>query len=269
MQHLIWQSNLTDRSGCQSYKKFYGTIIDFWKSHPGIILTNNFWLLKPAHMKRQLPSFSFLIAVILFFSSCQKEYEDVTPRTPVCKNCSYVPLCVGIKYTYYDTLYGNPTITSKDLLSSVDTLIDSKTYQKITTNGGVSYNNCTNGESTIIGYQGSGSSIQRIKLTMLKANAPVGTTWADTVINSSGQTIVYDFKIEAKNISRVISSFYFIDVIIVSLKAGIMIPGVGLVPSSIYTYYYANGVGLVELSASSVSTGQVLYHTTVKTYVIP
>jgi len=220
-------------------------------------------------MKIQLQSLYLFIVVIIFFSSCQKEIEDVTPPIPVCKNCSYIPVCVGIKYTYYDTLYGNPTITTKDLLSSVDTLIDSKTYQKITTNGGVSYNNCTNGESTVIGYQGSGSSVQRLKLTMLKANAPVGTSWADTVINTAGQTIVYDFKIQAKNVSRVISGFYFTDVIIVNLKAGIMVPGVGLVPSSIYTYYYANGVGLVELSASSVSTGQVLYHTTVKTYVIP
>lgn len=214
---------------------------------------------------------ALLVAFLFIFSACQKEFEliDLPVAIPACKTCSYIPVCVGIKYTYYDTLYGNPVITSKDFLNSVDTTIDSQTYQKITTAGGVGYFNCTNGETTTIGYQGSGSSLKRQKITTLKANAPVGTTWADTVINNAGQTVVYDFKIEAKNISRVISSFSFTDVIIVSLKNGVMVQGVGLVPSSITTYYYANKIGLVELSVSSVSTGQLLYHTAVKTYTIP
>lgn len=196
--------------------------------------------------------------------------------TPVsnsnCKTCSYVPLCVGSKYSYNDTTSGNISVRNSDLLSSVDTTIDAKIYQKITASNGVGFYNCTNDETTAIGYQlvsNNGNTLQKIKLTMLKANAPVGTSWSDTVINPSGQTVIQNLKIVNKGISKTVGSFNFPNVIEVELETGIDIPGSGYFAFTISVYTYARGVGLVEMTTGNFGVPGIFYHSVIKSYFIP
>jgi len=198
------------------------------------------------------------------------------PGTPAttndCKACSYVPLCAGSKFDYYDTTYDIPSITTKNLLSSVDTVIDNKTYQKIVSTVGPGYYNCTNGETTAIGYQlvsNNGNTLEKLKSTVLKANAAVGATWSDTVTNSMGQTIIQKFKIKSKGISKAVGTFNFPDIIVVNLETGMDIPGIGFYVAVVSDYYYAKGVGLVEMTSMDPNSGLSFYHSVIKSYSIP
>ena len=157
-----------------------------------------------------------------------------------------------------------------DLLSSVDTTIDAKIYKKITATSGVSFYNCTNGETNVVAYQqvsNNGNVLQKYQATMIKANAAIGTTWTDNITNT-GQTVVQNFKIKSKPSSRNVGTFNFSDLIVVSLESGVDFPGVGFIPVSFTYYYYAKGVGLVEVITQD-PLGQGFYHSVVKSYFIP
>ncbi|MCW3090113.1 MAG: hypothetical protein JWP81_1182 [Ferruginibacter sp.] len=189
-----------------------------------------------------------------------------------CKACVYVPLCVGSKYSYYDTVYGVASIKNGDLLSSVDTLINSKIYQKIAVSSGTGYYNCTNGETNTIAYGATslgGITLQKIQMTMIKANATVGTTWSDDVINQLGQTVVQKFTIEAKGVSKMVGTFNFTDIIVVRLETGIDLPPFGYIGSALSKYYYAKGVGLVEVTTADPNSGLEIFHSVIKSYSIP
>lgn len=189
-----------------------------------------------------------------------------------CKACVYIPLCAGSKFAYYDTTSGTASIRNADLLTKMDTTIDGKIFQKIMSSTGAGYYNCTNGETTAIGYQlvsASGNTLQKIKMIMLKANASVGTTWSDTINNSSGQAVIQKLTIASKGTSRMVGTFNFPDVIAVNLETGIDLPGIGYLAFTTSTYYYAKGVGLVEMNSGDAVTGTSFYHSVIKSYYIP
>lgn len=190
-----------------------------------------------------------------------------------CKDCIYIPVCVGSKYTYYDTSIGVASVRIADILNSVDTIIGSKVFQKLSfTNSLTGYLNCTNGETTAVGYQlvsGSGNVLKYYRSIMLKANAALGDTWSDTLLNPAGQTVVQNFTIKSKVISKTLNGLNFADVIVVSLEVGLDIPGIGYIPAAITDYSYARGVGLVETATLDYNTGQQFYHSVIKSYFIP
>lgn len=189
-----------------------------------------------------------------------------------CKACSYVPLCVGSKYTYNDSTYGTASIRAIDLLTTADTTIGSKIHQKITASNGVAYYNCTNGETSVVGYalvSNTGNTLQKYQSTMLKANAAVGSSWSDSLQNPTGQTVIQKFTIISKGTSKAIGGFNFTDIIVVSLETGIDVPGFGFLSASLSHYSYAKGVGLVEVVTEDPFLGQVFYHSVIKSYFIP
>lgn len=190
-----------------------------------------------------------------------------------CKDCSYLPTCVGSMYAYFDTTSGIASLRMADLLTGVDTTINGKTYVKLTSQSGASYFNCTNGETNVIGYQltsASGTSVlQKYESTILKANAAVGEKWADTLVNPLGQTVIQNFTMAAKGVSRKVGSFSFSDVIVINLETGVDVPIFGYLPYVNSVYYYAKGIGLVETTSDDINTGTPIYHSVVKSYFVP
>ena len=188
-----------------------------------------------------------------------------------CKSCAYIPICVGSKYEYNDTMYGVPSIKKVEYLSTKDTTINGKVYQKISDLSGDAYYNCTNGETTAFSYSVTsvgGNTVQNIKLTPLKADAPIGTTWTDPVINPLGQTVLQKFTIVSKG-SRTAGGFNFPDVIKVKLETGMDLPPVGFITAALSYSYYAKGVGLIENTIEDPNTNDVVYRSVIKTYFIP
>ncbi|MEO6229191.1 MAG: hypothetical protein ABJB11_06980 [Ferruginibacter sp.] len=196
-----------------------------------------------------------------------------TPPTTVnCKACSYFPICSGSKYQYLDTTYGTGSIRNADITTAGDTVISGKTFTKISSGGALSYYNCTNGESTVAGFlvvSNNGNTLQKYQSIVLKANASIGDTWSDSLLNPQGQTVVQKFLLAAKGISHQAGSFTFPDVTVVSLQTGIDLPGIGYYAITNTTYYYAKGVGLVETFTFDYTTGIQFYHSVIKSYFIP
>lgn len=201
------------------------------------------------------------------------DFQPGTPSTSDCKACGYIPMCVGSKYTYADTVSGTGSISVKDVLASVDTTIDNKTYQKITLTSGVNYVNCTNGETNLIGYQltsVNGNTLEKIQTTILKSNGVEGTTWTDKISNPLGQEVSQRYTILTKGITRAVGGFDFADVIKVRLETGIEAPApIGFIVAVVTDYYYAKGVGMVEAISSDPNTGDVFLHSVLQSYFIP
>ncbi|MEO6719394.1 MAG: hypothetical protein ABIN67_03470 [Ferruginibacter sp.] len=198
----------------------------------------------------------------------------VTDPVPVydCKDCIYYPICVGSKYSYYDTSSGTASIRDADILSSADTVIDAVMFKKLFFNTDYGYYNCTNGVTTAAGYHvvlvNGTPTLEFYKAPVIKANAAVGATWADTLRTSTGQTLIQNLKIDAKGISRTVGIFNFPDVIVVSVENLLVTPG-GNTPVTRIKYYFAKGVGLVEIKTVRVSDGKTVYHSVIKSYLIP
>ena len=188
-----------------------------------------------------------------------------------CKGCAYIPICVGSKYEYNDTMYGMASIKKIEYLSTKDTTIDGKGYQKISELSGDAYYNCTNGETTAFSYSVSsvgGNTLQNIKMTTLKADAPIGTTWTEQIVNTLGQTTLQKFTIISRG-SRTAGGFNFPDVIKVGLETGMDLPPVGFITAALSYSYYAKGVGLIENTIEDPNTNAVVYSSVIKSYFIP
>ncbi len=196
----------------------------------------------------------------------------IPPVAGACKSCSYIPMCVGSKYEYADTTYGQITARITEYISSTDTTVDGKIFQKITDiSGQASYLNCANGETTLLGFalvSNNGNTLQKFLTIMLKANAAVGATWSDTQ-SYLGQSIQQNYKIEKKGISKTLNGFTFNDIIEVSVDKGLTVPGIGFVSAGITYYYYAKGIGLVEVTGIDPLSGSIFYHSVIKSYFIP
>lgn len=198
--------------------------------------------------------------------------------TTNCKACAYIPMCNGSSYTYVDTLSTgvNPPMM-QNLTYVSDTLIDGKIYQKFAVTGSsapYTYYNCTAGVSSVIQFNAisiGGVSVPRIDQTLLKANAPVGTTWQNSVSLGSGITAQYDWSIVAKGVSHTVLGNTYPDCIQVHLVLSSIVPMVGTVVSAEADYYYAKNIGLVDnINLNATSTPYTLaLHRVLQSYFIP
>ncbi len=230
-------------------------------------------------MKTSIFSIAFLA---IFLISCQKEVSlekstgggGAGSGLVACKDCIYIPMCDGTWYTYNDTLLGNAQIATDTLRFIKDTTISSLSFKKFLSPAAqaFSYVNCNNGISRVIAYNpigAGGTTVNKIDLTMLKANLAVNGSWTDTIDNGTGQQVLYTSTIKAKGISRTLNGQVFADVIHVYVETGIDLPGFGFFLTNTSDYYYARGVGLVEALIEDPSSGTVLQHRVIKAYFIP
>ena len=179
-----------------------------------------------------------------------------------CKDCEYVPTCVGSWYKYQTETFGTTDTFRSTYLSTVDTLVGSITYAKMLVRTGTSagnrddfsYISCNNGESVAFQYNAvgaSGTTLAFLKVTGLKANLPVGGTWVDIIQNQTGQDVTNTFTIEEKGISRTVLGTTYSNVIHVHLVQTIEVPLIGTQEVGTAEYYYARGVGLVEFTSNN------------------
>jgi len=229
--------------------------------------------------------FYFIVISVFVLSSCQKELSFETSGTggtgtgtgtgtrTDCKACAYMPVCNGSYYTYNDTLTTSASIVTDTLQFVKDTTIDSKTFVKIYSplSDTYSYYNCTDGATRVIAYNNPtiGGSTITADITLIKANLPVGGTWQDSLINPAGQQVIYKNSIVEKGVSRTVNGQTFNDVIHVKSQSGVVIPFIGYTQITESDYYFARGVGPVDILTVYSSTGLTLEHRTIKTYHIP
>lgn len=237
-------------------------------------------------------SIAFIVLIFfgLIISSCEKEFvvENYDPAinqgnpdtTGVgdttgigdtsrnCKACAYIPVCNGATYTYADTMLGQPASTTQNIQIVKDTLIGSLTFQKLADGN---FMNCKNGETTTLAYNqatAGGATIPEVRLIMLKANEPVGSTWTSTIDNN-GTLVEYVYKIVYKGEARTVAGRNYTDVINVNMITYTSLGGVR-VEYSKTDYFYARGVGLIEAIIYNSSTGgSVQYHRVLQSYLIP
>jgi len=235
-------------------------------------------------MKTKL--FYLLLLSGLFFS-CQKELSIENGSgssgggggtgggsSSVCKDCIYIPMCDGSWFTYNDTLMGTAQVLTDTLKYIKDTTISNLVFRKFTsaTIQNSTYTNCSSGTTRIITYNAvgaGGSSVSKINLTMLKASQPVNTTWTDTIINPTGQPVLYTDSIKEKGISRTVNGKTYSNVIHVYVETGIDLPFLGFFITNTTDYYYASGVGLIEAIIADPNSGTILEHRALKSYFIP
>ncbi|MCY7291444.1 MAG: hypothetical protein LH615_04605 [Ferruginibacter sp.] len=227
-------------------------------------------------------SISIMVAfVAIIFSSCQKDTSEETGQIPSggttiinpggtvnnagCKNCIYYPICSPSVYKYSDTGLGFPTgtVNTYTLTYVKDTTLENKTYKKFSVTGqGNTYFNCTAGVSSSIVLNGTtqgGNIISYAKVTVLKENAPINTSWVDT-LTASGQTALYTYTIVSKGIPRTVAGINYTDVIHVHEQTTVNVAGT-IIPAGQSDYYYAKGIGLIESISFDDFTGlQILRH---------
>jgi hypothetical protein len=210
-------------------------------------------------LKRILPLLTGLFVGITFFS-CQKELSEQIGSLPgsggnppggtavACKACSYTPWCHGSVYTYIDTMAGVGTPTTQTINIIRDTTIDGKVFQKFSNPGADGYFNCTAGVSTLIAYSvpATGGAIIKLEQTVLKANAPAGTTWTNSLNNGLGQNVDYNYSIAAKGLTKMVLGVNYTDVIQVHLTISVTVPVLGTVVMGESDYFYANNIGLID-----------------------
>ena len=222
----------------------------------------------------------------IIFSSCQKDTSEETGQLPGggttvinpgggngggttnnagCKDCIYYPVCSPSVYKYADTGLGSPNgaINSYTLTYIKDTTLENKTYKKFfVTDQGNTYFNCSGGVSTAIVFNGvtqGGNTIVYAKSTILKENAPINTSWVDT-LTANGQTALYTYTIMSKGLPRTVAGINYADVIHVHEQTTINLIGT-TIPAGQSEYYYAKGIGLIEsISFDDFSGAQILHH---------
>jgi hypothetical protein len=185
-----------------------------------------------------------------------------------CKSCTYIPVCVGSKYTYEINNGGVETTLVEELLSpETDTTVNGIVYRKIeasynysngTSARNFAYYNCSNNTTTVFAYQvaniGGTATINFIKSTILKANEPVLTTWTDVITNQAGVPVTMTFTLKEKNVSRNVLGKSFDSVMHVSYIQKVDFLG-NEIEAGTGDYYYAKNVGLIE--NSSVTLGKI------------
>ena len=183
-----------------------------------------------------------------------------TPVPPGdCKSCSYIPLCIGSKYTYEINNNGVTITLQQELLSpEIDTTVNGIVYKKIearydysdgrsTKNYG--YYNCTNNTSTAFAYQVTSingtSTINFLKSTFLKANEPVLSTWTDIITNQGGQPVTMIFTLAEKDITHTVLGKTFDSVMHVTYTQTMDLLG-NTIEAGKGDYFYAKHIGLIE-----------------------
>ena len=222
-------------------------------------------------------------------NGCQFTITFLPATISDCKECIYVPMCVGSKYEYADTTISPdsgstiiPLERMGNITSSVDTTINSRIYKKIGVFDGTTtaynYISCLNGETNVIAYSVQSTisaNVITISFTELKANAPVGATWTDTTLVNGVDFLYRNNTIIEKGISRVVSGVTFNDVIHLKVDETAFYAGPPAVttPGGTTDYYFAKGVGFIEAISTILNPVNnqtyVFYHSVLKTYSIP
>ena len=206
-----------------------------------------------------------------------------------CKECIYIPFCVGSKYDFIDTISnpfgGNDSAYPRhsEYLSAVDTTINGMVSKRINTFDGTNnnyfYTNCQNGDTRVIANNvqstTSGNMLTAINSIELKANAPEGTVWTDTSTIGSVNKLYRTHTIVQKGISRTVLGVTYNDIIRVKVEQNIYYtdPAAGLISAGISDYYFAKGIGVVEVIGYGENpiTNQlyVAVHSVLKFYYVP
>lgn len=243
-------------------------------------IKRTFTLIKKRPMNRLVkPAAVMLASIVLLFSACDKEYSTENGFLPGpgggaanCKSCVYQPWCDGSTYTYIDTTFGGSATTVASTLDITgDTTINGTVFSKTTVEGETSYHNCTNGITTIAGFEAvaPGGPAQLIVNVFLKENSPVGTTWQDVISTGTGQNALYDYEIISKGGSRVVLGVTYNDVIHVHQTSSIDVPILGNIVTSETDYYYARNIGLIESEVIEALGGTLVLHRVLQSYNIP
>jgi hypothetical protein len=221
--------------------------------------------------------------------SCQKELNFDTPpggggtggggSSSNCKDCLYQPFCVASRWTFIDSNLqaGSATLTKDTVYSRTDTSIGGVVYQKIVNASPTpAYYNCDNGVLTLKTFNAptaGGQVIPVFTTTLLKANAAVGATWADTLIYSiSGvtQKVRYAYTIISKGGTRTVLGRSYTDVIDVEqIASNFDIPLIGTLDQTRTHYYFARGIGMIESSTYNLFFGQDVSSRLLQEYFIP
>lgn len=245
----------------------------------------------------KLKLLSLLAATALLLSACEKDFSEENGDLPIsnngsgsggsgggtggsgsiagCKDCIYVPRCDGSVYKYIDTAAGSVTQRNYTLQFVKDTTIDSQVYQKFLGEGGntPTYYNCTSGVSTSIIYNGAsqgGTVLPYVKLTLLKANEPVGATWTSNFTDpTSGLVIINTFNIVAKDITRNVNGVNYNNVIHLHMVQSAVVPGLGNQILTQNDYYIAKGIGNIESISFESFGGTQILHSILVSAVIP
>jgi len=201
------------------------------------------------------------------------------PVTGECKSCSYIPVCVGTKYTYEIDNNGSVLTLVEELLApETDTTVNGVVYKKIqakydysngTSNKNFGYYNCTNNTTTVFAYQvtsvSGNSTVEFMKSTILKANEPAMATWQDVITNQGGQQVTMTFTLAEKDISHTVLGKTFDSVMHVSYVQTVNLLGTEI-ETGTGDYYYAKNIGLID--NSSITLG-VIGTWKLKEYYIP
>lgn len=227
-------------------------------------------------------------------NGCKFAINFITaPVSGDCKECIYLPVCVGSKYEYADTVFtpnffdtgftSQTSVRKADYLTSVDTIINGRVFKKVGLDNGIntnySYVNCFNGETTVIAYNiqstTSGNVLTAINTIELKANAAEGTNWKDTSVVNTVNYLYSSHTIVKKGISRTLLGVTYNNVILVRVDQSALFvdPPIGLVSEGYVEYYTAKGIGLIETIgyAPNPITNEtyLTYHSVIKSYLVP
>jgi len=243
------------------------------------------YCLQHLQKKYKVVLLTFCLATI--FTACQKDIFTqkvlLPPSTSTvvnCKECVYYPTCVNLKYEYIDTLFGKvfnggDTVYNRNtiIVSTIDSVINGKTYQKIGSSIGngvqISFVNCTNGETSMIIYntQYSATSIE------LKANAPISSTWADSVVYNTGDVLYKTHTIMETGISRNLLGVTYNDVIRVRVNQTLKDHTyLTIIPYGTKDFYSAKGIGLIEIISyekNGYGNDVLKSHSVLKSFFLP
>ena len=210
-----------------------------------------------------------------------------------CKECTYLPVCVGSKYQYSDTVFtpnfldtgftSQTSLRKVDYISSADTIIDGRVFKKIGLDDGIStnysYTNCFNGQTTVLAYNLQsttyGNVLTAFNTIELKANAGEGTSWKDTSVINAVNYFYNTHTIIKKGIGRTLLGVAYNNVILVRVDASALFvnPPLGLVSEGYNEYYIAKGIGLIEtigyIPNPVTNKTYLAYHSVIKSYFIP
>ncbi len=231
-------------------------------------------------MSQLLKLFCGSLVLSVVMTACVKEnsFENGFAPNPNgsnftgCKSCHYQPWCTGSTYSYIDSASSGISATTANLSIIADTTIGAADYSKTTFAGNLYYHNCTNDVTTIIMYNvpgAGGSTIGRIKNTILRANSNVGATWSDVNDGGNGVVTTSNYEIISMGTLRTVLGVVYSDVIQVHQTISATVPGIGTASISTGDFYYAKGIGLIESFTKDPNSGFTILHRKLETYLIP
>lgn len=209
---------------------------------------------------KHLHAFFLFLAGCTLLMACSKEISHDGTGFPTCE---YAPYTTGSSFSYIDVNLTQDTI-AYTLTVSGDTTINGSTYKIVKDDSVFFCSNCKDGNYTqiasILTFQGYKA--DSLQLTYLKENAPLGSSWSDTVTVSNGTLTtkaVLQHSITQKGITKTVNGKDYLDVIAVKLDASAIVLDNPVPIGTISTSYYAKGIGLIEADQADDTIKLVSY----------